>query len=485
MSHCLPQELEKTTQKIARWTNNRHFNVRCVHNNIVPSSIKLKSNVKGLSANKILQKAEKKLLNIRISQCTFTIKKLEERNIQNKTALFERLSAKDKQEVDLFLKERHIHAFENTKAKQREKYDKLLEKEKRKNDGNYDKDEHAQIKKRWVVNLSDIRLEPEANSLLRRGLNFAVTPKTLPVDEIITATEVACQQLNPSQAQQLRTDTAKAIKRSRNPTSNLSSGERKALIDLKKNQNVMVLAADKGRATVLMNTVDYKNKIMDLLNDTNIYERLKKDPTKSYKDKFINILRKWKTEKTITDTIYHKIYPTSDTIAKFYGLPKIHKPSVPLRPIVSSIGNITCGLSKYLTQILSPLMGKGPHFIKNSADFVKKIKDLEIPPGRCMISYDVTALFTSIPVDKAIRVIEQKLRNDPTLSQRCELNIDQITTLLTFCLNTTYFTYDKIIYKQKHGAAMGSSVSPVVANLYMEDFEEKAISSAPNPPHVW
>ena len=135
-------------------------------------------------------------------------------------------------------------------------------------------------------------------------------------------------------------------------------------------------------------------------------------------------------------------------------------------------------------------MGKTEHFIKNSRDFVKKIDQLEVPPGRKMVSYDVTALFTSIPVDKAIKIIEEKLRRDPTLQQRCELSVDQLISLLSFCLTTTYFLYDGKFYKQKHGAAMGSSVSPVVANLYManlymEEFEKKALESARNPPYLW
>ena len=247
----------------------------------------------------------------------------------------------------------------------------------------------------------------------------------------------------------------------------------------------MIIGADKGRATVVMNTKDYKRKILDLLQDQNTYEPLKKDPTNNYKTKLIAILRKWKSEKTISDSLYHRLYPTSDLPARFYGLPKVHKSNIPLRPIVSSIGNITYNIARFLTQVLSPLVGKTEHFIKNSKDFVEKIRHLEVPPGRKMISYDVTALFTSIPVDKAIKVIEERLRKDSSLRQRCELSVEQVLTLLSFCLTTTYFTYDHKFYKQKHGAAMGSSVSPIVANLYMEDFEKKALASAPNPPYLW
>ena len=53
----------------------------------------------------------------------------------------------------------------------------------------------------------------------------------------------------------------------------------------------MILGADKGRATVIMNTNDYKKKIADLLQDKATYELLKKDPTNNFKTKLIAILR--------------------------------------------------------------------------------------------------------------------------------------------------------------------------------------------------
>ena len=65
------------------------------------------------------------------------------------------------------------------------------------------------------------------------------------------------------------------------------------------------------------------------------------------------------------------------------------------------------------------------------------------------------------------------------------MKVEHITSLLEFCLKTTYFQFQGRFYEQLHGAAMGSPISPIVANLYMEDFETKAISSAVLPPSMW
>ena len=86
------------------------------------------------------------------------------------------------------------------------------------------------------------------------------------------------------------------------------------------------------------------------------------------------------------------MYPTGCVPPKFYGLPKIHKPDTPLRPIVSSCGSVTYGVAKELTKILKPLVGKSPHHITSTQDFVEQAKQIKLEPGECLSSYDVSAL---------------------------------------------------------------------------------------------
>ena len=99
-------------------------------------------------------------------------------------------------------------------------------------------------------------------------------------------------------------------------------------------------------------------------------------------------------------------------------------------------------------------------------------------PGEVATSYDVKALFTSVSVDPSIIIVKQKLQQDPTFPQRTNMSISQIIILLEFCLKNTYFFFKGKYYEQDHGAAIGSPFSPLIANLFMEEFEVKALSSA-------
>ena len=157
----------------------------------------------------------------------------------------------------------------------------------------------------------------------------------------------------------------------------------------------------------------------------------------------------------------------------------------PLKPIVSSQGSVSYGVAKELARILKLLSGNNNHQVLNSREFADEIMKIKLEEGECIMSYDVAALFTSIPVKSAIEVIKKKLEQDTELHQRTTMSTQNILDLLEFCLCNTYFLFQGQYYEQTQGAAMGSPVSPVLANVYMEAFEDRALSTAVNPPRWW
>ena len=86
---------------------------------------------------------------------------------------------------------------------------------------------------------------------------------------------------------------------------------------------------------------------------------------------------------------------------------------------------------------------------------------------------------------KELIEVHKELIEDDTLMERTVLPPQNITHLLELCLRTTSFKLQGSYYEQTDGAAMGSPVSPVVANIYMEMFEELALRRATNPPRIW
>ena len=128
-------------------------------------------------------------------------------------------------------------------------------------------------------------------------------------------------------------------------------------------------------------------------------------------------------------------------------------------------------MAKELAKILKPLVGKSPHHINSTQDFVEQVKHITVVLGKCLSSYDVSILFTSVPIDPALKIIKDLLVKDPTLKDRTVIGIDDIILQLEFCLKNTYFSFQGQFFEQVEGVAMGSLVSPIVANLYMEYLE--------------
>ena len=234
---------------------------------------------------------------------------------------------------------------------------------------------------------------------------------------------------------------------------------------------------------IIMDQEDYTNKAQALLQDTNTHKVLSKDPTSQLKNKLISILKDIKQEASApTNT---NSYMPLVQFPQFYGLLKIHKPGTPLRPIVSSKGSITYGAAKELAHIIKPLVGQLPHHLKNTQHFIQQLQGKNLEPGEVITSFDVKALFTSVSVQPAIQIVKHRLQQDNTLPQRTSMSIPQTTTLLEFCLTHTYLLFQGKYHEQVQGAGMGSPIRPLIANIFMEEFEVKTLSSIPHLPSLW
>ena len=134
--------------------------------------------------------------------------------------------------------------------------------------------------------------------------------------------------------------------------------------------------------------------------------------------------------------------------------------------------------------ILSTFL-QNKYSVKNSLEFAQKIQNRSIASDEVMVSFDVISIFTSIPVNEAMRVIKQRLEQDTSLSDRTSISVKNIMKLLDFTLNNSVFTVKGKYFRQIFGCAIGSPVSAVIANLVMEEVEEKAITTAPTASVWW
>jgi hypothetical protein len=315
-------------------------------------------------------------------------------------------------------------------------------------------DKITRTKERWLYNRTIITLSDDAKGILTKELLFAPTPRDPPATRFIVGAEQAAMLVGSDSeaATHIRSQTIKDINSYRMLNPNMTKGEQQAIKELKADPGVTIFPADKGRATVLMPTTQYENEMAAIVSDTTTYRQLPGDPTQKHKKPLGSfILHKVKNKGYITDKVYHGIRPTSDIPPRIQAQPKVHKKGDLFRPIVAGQGSITEGLSKELTCIIQPTLGRTPYHIRDSEDLKGKLKDMIIPPTHKMVSFVVTNMYTEIPRDEAIETICNYLLDDPTLKERTKIPVDTIIKLLQMSLSMAYFVWRGTFYEQTNG----------------------------------
>ena len=167
------------------------------------------------------------------------------------------------------------------------------------------------------------------------------------------------------------------------------------------------------------------------------------------------------------------MYPSGSAPARIYGTPKMHKfsssDSFPkLCPIVSSIGTFNYNLARFLCDLCSPLV-PNDYSCKDLVTFVSQIKNANLSK-KFLVSYDVTSLFTSTPLQETIDIaINLIFSCNPNLN----ITKKELKKLFLFATSQTYFISNGKFYNQIDGVAMGSPLAPVLANIFMSFYKSK------------
>ena len=281
---------------MADFSNHRRFSLRCLSKDLIPVSVRLKSNVKTPKGRQIIKKSERALLNERIKSINNSIAMF---TIQRDTCmnqLKDNLDKETMEKCERFIKEkreiRHLRTFDW----QVSKFERLCHKKtggcisnqhgvrsvrtihvqdrskinQTTNDNNIEtlvEEENDERTKQgninrniWVKNLSKTPLTEAEERLLSQGPTFAVVPRELPVLEYITAIERTCAQLQQGKAEELRGEIKAILKKTSTSKSNITKEEHQALRKLKKDENRMVLTVDKGVSLVVLDKEDYIHK---------------------------------------------------------------------------------------------------------------------------------------------------------------------------------------------------------------------------------
>jgi len=158
---------------------------------------------------------------------------------------------------------------------------------------------------------------------------------------------------------------------------------------------------------VALDRIDYIAKMEIQFSDTNI--AVQRNLVNKLLRDLKAMLKRWLNSEYISTHTHSILNSSNAVLLRAYGLPEIHKSGIPLRIIISLSGSLLHNLAKFLQEILSLTFPTFFSHIHNSLDFLKKLTNLYLPDDVVLVSLDVVSLFTNVPVDLALDILEKKM----------------------------------------------------------------------------
>ena len=384
--------------------------------------------------------------------------------------------------LDNFLKFTEIKSrniYNNTVDKLQKKFFNLIKNQRSNN-------RHQLNRDNWIKNISDVQIPDDVIDVASLGPKFNVPKIDLSSRDVLTSIkniEYALDSINIDKniVDDIRESFVGALEQSAKKVDHIPQSDRdfakklsNTKLFLKNNNNIFFTRADKGNLTVCMNVSDYKLKMNTLFQDKKFYSVCKRSPLKSLQNKVHKILSSFNDNEYLNRSYHNFSLTQSNTVLpKAYGLPKIHKPDIPIRPIISTINSPTHFLAKIIDKELRNCVKKPVSQVNNSYELISKLTHVVVPPDFVLLSLDVSSLFTNVPCELVIHSLDKRFSDIHNISK---IPFSEIVDSVKFLFDNTFFTFDGIIYKQVFGTPMGSPISPLFADIVMSDLEENCLN---------
>lgn len=472
------------TKRLAQQQQRLKFLLSCRSYGLTPNHTKntttqvkqlFKCNTIQGKLKKIEHNFHKKLLNLEISQTNTNIKNIKRKLFHIRTAIEYTLTEEDNETFFKKQSDRTKHITKNVKEGQIAKLKTLREK--------YFKLYGLVFNENWFENKTDVNIPHECKWMLSLGKKFA-----LPVDKknfsplhIIADVEQCIQAMDNNIDKEKDVARTKLANRVTSFKRNLKNTPREKFIItifektkkfLKRHDNIIIIQADKGNKTVAMFKEEYETKMKNLLDDKQTYKTIRVDPTPRLQKANNLIVADLHKHDLINSWEKRRLFCSAATAPRIYGLPKIHKPNIPLRPIVSSVQVACYNLSKYVGQILKHIISE-KYNVKNSRQVKEQLTNLKLDEKEVLVSFDVISLFTNIPIHTAIKNIMSKWDQ---IKEITNIPSSKFLKMLQFCLSdNNYFIYEDKIYNQIFGMPMGNPLSPTIADIVLDSLLDEAL----------
>ena len=184
--------------------------------------------------------------------------------------------------------------------------------------------------------------------------------------------------------------------------------------------------------------------------------------------KLHNTLEKIRKRGDISSNISVYFNVENPTFGRFYLLHK-RMYDIPEKPVISNCRFYTENISAFLDHHLKPITMQVKSYIRDTNDFLKKLRDLpSLPQDSIICTIDIVGLYRSIPNEEGLRF----LRN--VLEKRSNKNVstDTLIELAELLLLNNYFEFNERYLKQIRGTAIGTKFAPPYAVIYMAALEE-------------